>query len=77
MVRLSEHINPTNMKKALLMRGLPFRVSHDQIVDFFRGANQGHIINKNDIIIEEYNGKRTGAALVFFEHEHQAQTAKM
>jgi len=61
------------MNTALLLRGLPFRVTHEQIIEFFRGYA---FIHKNDIIIEEFNGKRTGAALVFFESEALAQGAK-
>ena len=68
-VRLSEHVTANNVKRALLMRGLPFRVQHEQIVEFFLAANRCSSLHKNDIVIEEFNGKRTGAALVFFESE--------
>lgn len=55
-----------NKERALLLRGLPFRVTHEQIQEFFLGYGN---IQRADIIIEESNkaGRRTGAALVFFE----------
>ena len=41
-----------------------------EILEFFIGY--GNMI-KTDIVIEEFNGgKRTGAALVFFENEEMA-----
>ena len=35
-------------------------------------ANRTSNLHKNDIVIEEFNGRRTGAALVFFENEQMA-----
>ena len=66
-VRLSKYITPSNRKNCLVMRGLPFRVTIEQIQEFF--VNFGPI-NKNNIIIEEFNGgRRSGAAIVFLETE--------
>jgi hypothetical protein len=49
------------------MRGLPFRVTPEEIQHFFHGYGD---IMKSDIVIEEFSGgKRSGAALVFFEDE--------
>ena len=62
--RLAKYINSDNKHRALVMRGLPFKVIVDQIIDFFRNFCQ---LNPEDIIIEELMcGKRTGTALVFF-----------
>lgn len=56
------------------MRGLPFRVTAEEIVDFFSPAAS---VMKADIVIEEHDtGKRTGNALVFFENEAAAARAK-
>jgi RNA recognition motif-containing protein len=52
------------------MRGLPFRVTVEEILEFFIGYGN---MMKTDIVIEEFNGgKRSGAALVFFENEEMA-----
>ena len=73
-VKLSKYITNTNKKKALLLRGLPFKVTVEEIQEFFIGYGN---MMKTDIIIEEYNGgKRSGAALVFFENEEMTQVAK-
>ena len=56
------------------MRGLPFKVTVEEIQSFFLGYGN---MMKTDIVIEEFNGgKRSGAALVFFENEEIAQVAK-
>ena len=56
------------------MRGIPFKVTPDEIKVFFYGFGQVH---RSDIIIEEREyGKRTGVALVFFESEEITQLAK-
>ena len=56
------------------MRGLPFKVTVEEIQSFFIGYGN---MMKTDIVIEEFNGgKRSGAALVFFENEEIAQMAK-
>ena len=56
------------------MRGIPYKVTQDEIKVFFYGFGQVH---RSDIIIEEREyGKRTGVALVFFENEEMTQLAK-
>ena len=63
--RVARYVTPTNKARALVMRGIPFKVTQDEIKLFFYGFGQVH---RNDIIIEEKEyGKRTGVALVFFE----------
>ena len=69
-VKLSKYITSSNKQRALLMRGLPFKVTRDEIQSFFSHHAE---LMKTDIVIEEYNdGKRSGAALVFFEDEDTA-----
>lgn len=65
-----------NKERALLLRGLPFRVSAEEVIAFFAEFGPHH---HSDIIIEERNahGKRTGAALIFFENGAKAQGAKL
>jgi RNA recognition motif-containing protein len=55
------------------MRGLPYRVTVDTIQQFFDGHAK---LTQDEIFIEEFNGKRTGSALVVFENEQVAQDAK-
>lgn len=53
------------------MRGLPWRVTEQEILDFF----DGFPIQSSDIIIEENEGKRTGFGLVFMPTEEDAERA--
>ena len=55
------------------MRGLPFKIQIEDVIKFFEG--HGGLIDKS-VFIEEFNGKRTGSALVIFEDEEQTQIAK-
>ena len=55
------------------MRGLPYRVQVETIQTFFDGHCK---LTQDEIFIEEFNGKRTGSALVVFENEQVAQDAK-
>jgi len=54
------------------MRGLPWRVTVDEIVEFF----EGYTIKESDIAIEKKDGRSTGSGLVIFESEDAAQEAK-
>ena len=47
------------------MRGLPYRVNSEDILSFFSGYGS---LTLDDIFIEEFNGKRSGSALVIFEN---------
>lgn len=72
-VRLSKYVNSDNQDRSLVMRGLPYRVTDDQIQKFFDGYGN---LSGDNIVIEEFNGKRTGSALVIFENQDVAQDAK-
>ncbi len=54
-----------NQDRSLVMRGLPYRVNAEDILSFFSGYGS---LTLDDIIIEEFNGKRSGSALVIFEN---------
>lgn len=54
------------------MRGLPYKIHESDIVEFFDGFG----IEKRDVYIEEFKGKRTGSALVLFDEKDTAQAAK-
>ena len=59
----------------MLMRGLPFKVTVEEIQSFFREYAD---LMKTDIVIEEIAaGKRSGKALVFFDHEETMKKAKI
>ena len=56
------------------MRGLPFKVTPEQIQDFFNSLCE---VMKTDVVIEELaGGKRSGNALVFFSDSDLASKAK-
>ena len=64
--RFSKYLTNENKTRILIMRGLPFKVSIHEIIDFFANISK---LKSNDIIIEEINGKRSGSAIVFFENQ--------
>ena len=72
-VKLFNLVNEDNIPRSLVMRGLPYRVTADVVQGFFSEITK---LSENSIHIEEFNGKRSGAALVEFESEEQAQAAK-
>lgn len=55
------------------MRGLPYKIQVEDIVKFFGGF--GDVTDKS-VFIEEFNGKRSGSALVVFDDLETAQAAK-
>ena len=55
------------------MRGLPYRITVDEIVAFFDGFGA---VTEEAVHIEEFNGKRSGSALVIMESNDVAQDAK-
>jgi heterogeneous nuclear ribonucleoprotein F/H len=71
-VKLSDHVNDGNKDKTLVMRGLPWKVTMEEIVEFF----DGYTLKDSDIVIETKDGRRTGSGLVVFESEDLAQEAK-
>lgn len=54
------------------LRGLPFSITADLVVDFF--SDYG--VSRSDVVIEEINGKKTGFGLVFFSDEMVARQAR-
>jgi RNA recognition motif-containing protein len=72
-VRLSKYVSNDNKEKCVVMRGLPYRITVEEIITFFEGFGN---LTEGDIFIEENNGKRTGSALIIFENEDVAQDAK-
>ena len=64
-MKLSKYVGSDNKERCIVMRGLPYRVNEDQIQKFFDGYGN---LSIDDIFIEEFNGKRTGSALVIFEN---------
>jgi len=51
------------------MRGCPWKITEDEIIAFFDGSAA---LTKEEIFIEEFNGKRTGSVLVLFEDQEVA-----
>lgn len=72
-VKLANYVDEGNQDRALVMRGLPYRATTETVQSFFDGFGS---LQEGDIFIEEFNGRRTGSALVVFENEAVAQDAK-
>lgn len=72
-MKLADVVKPDTNDKALIMRGLPFRVTIEEIQEFFAEICE---VKQDQITIEEENGRRSGAGHVTFENEDKAQDAK-
>lgn len=72
-MRLSKYVGADNQERCLVCRGLPYKITPEQIVDFFKGYGN---LTTEDVFIEERRGLRTGSALVIFENRDVAQDAK-
>ena len=68
-IKLSKYVGPDNQERALVMRGLPYKIQTAEIVKFFDGHGD---VTEHVVFIEEFNGKRTGSALVIFDTEEIA-----
>ena len=60
-VLLSSKLTEDNVGRACRLFGLPFRVRPDEVQEFFKDFN----VAESDIVIEQQDGRRTGAGLVF------------
>jgi len=65
-VKLQNCVNTDNLDNSLVIRGLPYKVTQDVIQNFLSGYGK---VPEESIFIEEFNGKRTGSALIVFENE--------
>lgn len=66
---MSKYVGPDNQERALVMRGLPYKIQVTDIVKFFNGHGG---VTDQCVFVEEFNGKRTGSALVIFDTEENA-----
>jgi RNA recognition motif. (a.k.a. RRM, RBD, or RNP domain) len=71
-VRLAGKVEPADRYKVLKVRGLPYSVTEDDICYLFKEFR----LRTEDVLIEVFNGKKTGYALVFFDSEKSADNAK-
>ena len=71
-VNLKNFITYDNIERAVKLRGMPFHVTPEQLVEFFRDFN----ITTSDVVIEQRNGKMTGFGLVFLANPDEAERAK-
>ena len=71
--QLAKFVKSEDYEKALVMKGLPFRVQMDEIIEFFDGYGS---VTEDKIIIEENGGRRTGMGAIIFESNEMAQSAK-
>ena len=55
------------------MRGLPWKVTPDEIVEFFK--NGDYNISTEDVVIERQDGKVTGYGLAFLPNVDDAEAA--
>ena len=72
-VCLRDSLNEGNRDRAVKMRGLPWRVKPEEIVEFFKAGDI--TIKLEDIVIEVQEGKITGYGLAFMPTEEDAENA--
>lgn len=68
-VKLQDCVSQENLDKSLILRGLPYSITTFQVQKFLNAYGE---IPSQNIFIEEFNGKRSGSALVVFESEKAA-----
>jgi hypothetical protein len=71
--KLANFVDTDNMDRALILRGCPWKITPEEVSAFF---DQFGDIKNDDIFIEEFNGKRTGSVMVFFENKDIVADAK-
>ena len=72
-VALRDSINEENKHKAIKMRGLPWKVTPEEIVEFFKNGDIN--IKQDDVVIERMDGKVTGYGLAFLANSEEVETA--
>ena len=70
---LRDKLNDGNRARAVKMRGLPWKVTPDEIVEFFK--NGDFEITTNEVVIERQDGKTTGYGLAFLPNADDAENA--
>lgn len=70
---LSEYVTPSNKDRILFMRGCPWRVTVDEIIEFFKDFEE---IKPENVAIEEEYGRRTGCAIVIISDPDVLQEAR-
>jgi RNA recognition motif-containing protein len=63
--KLADAITDENKGRCLVMKGCPWRVTTEEIIEFFE--NGGATLTADNVFIEQEEGKRTGRALVRIE----------
>ena len=72
-VCLRDALNDGNRHRAVKMRGLPWKVTPDEVVEFFK--NGEFEIKTDDVVIERQDGKSTGYGLAFLANSDDAESA--
>lgn len=72
-VCLRDALNDGNRHRAVKMRGLPWKVTTDEVIEFFK--NGEFEIKADDVVIERQDGKSTGYGLAFLANSDDAETA--
>lgn len=72
-VVLTDHINKDNKDKTLVMKGMPFRATDDEVKEFFKDFE---LLTPDSVYIEQENGRKNGKGAVVFKNEDVAQDAK-
>ena len=72
-VCLRDKLNDSNRSRAVKMRGLPWKVTVDEIIEFYK--NGDYTVKPEDVVIERQDGKVTGFGLAFLATDDDAEGA--
>lgn len=72
-VVLTDHINKDNKDKTLVLKGMPFRATEDEVKEFFQDFE---LFSSDAVYLEQENGRKSGKGAVIFKTEDIAQDAK-
>lgn len=58
-------MNSDNQDNCLVIKGIPFRIKNDEIIEFFSSCGT---LTADKIYIDQVDGRKSGSALVIFEN---------
>ena len=72
-VVITDHITKDTKDKTLVLKGMPFKATEDEVKEFFEGFD---LESDDSIYLEQENGRKSGKGAVVFKSEDIAQEAK-
>ena len=64
-MKIADFVNSDNQDNCLVIKGIPFRIKNDEIIEFFSSCGT---LTSEKIYIDQVDGRKSGSALVIFEN---------